>query len=156
MGWKRTHRASLGKRVLAGSGGAEQERPENVPHASEHSPAWQKCQRSATWHYEDIVFVAREPVTTSHVGGAAKGTAGQRLSAKQRTTPFHFPVCTDSGFFTHVLHPFCTTASLYYCLRRYFINREPAEVKSWHEMEKTLNQRPQPSPLLFATLGPSR
>lgn len=81
---KEPNPSRLEKRVLAGSGGAEQERPENVPHASEHSLAWQKCQRSATWHYEDIVFVAREPVTTSHVGGAAKGTAGQRLSAKQR------------------------------------------------------------------------
>jgi len=84
VGWKRTHRARWKKRVLAGSGGAEQERPENVPHASEHSPAWQKCQRSATWHYEDIVFVAREPVTTSYVGGAAKGSAARRFSAQKQ------------------------------------------------------------------------
>ena len=152
MGWKRTHRASLGKRVLAGSGGAEQERPENVPHASEHSPAWQKCQRSATWHYEDIVFVAREPVTTSHVGGAAKGTAGQRLSAKQREpTRFIFLSAQTQVFSRMFLYTLLHHRITLLLFTKVF-NKEPAAVKSWHEMEK----KAEPSPLLFATSWPQR
>ena len=56
---EKNHRAWSWKRVLADQAARRRERPENVPHASEHSLAWQTSPGSATWHYEGTVFVAR-------------------------------------------------------------------------------------------------